>query len=103
VRTDDGRCAQLRRSVCTVTTVGAYRRLFHGRARTGRASGTFRHDQRRSGGLVGASAVTLVGLGCGDERRAYAVRGRFEGEHGGKSVGLLDHAGAVEGLGRGDC
>src|SRR6185437_12391009 len=81
---------------CAVTTVGVHRRLFHGRPRTGRASGTFRLDQRCSGRLVGASAITLVGLGCGDERRDYAVWGRFEGEHTGKSVGLLGRAGAVE-------
>jgi hypothetical protein len=80
VRSYDGRCAQLRGSVCTV---GCFT---DGR---GRASGTFRLDQRRSCRLVGASAITLVGLGCGDERRAYAVWGRFEGEHVGKSVGLL--------------
>ena len=34
------------------------RRPFHGRPRTGRASGTFRLDRRRTGGL-GASAITF--------------------------------------------
>jgi hypothetical protein len=37
----DGRYAQLRRSVCTVAAVGAHRRLFHGRPRTGRADRIF--------------------------------------------------------------
>jgi hypothetical protein len=44
---------------------------------------------------VGASTITLVGLGCGDDRRAYAVRDRFEGKHAGKSAAFLDHAGAA--------
>ena len=41
-------------------TVGAHRRLFHGRPRTGRASGVFRLDRRRLVGLVGASAIALM-------------------------------------------
>jgi hypothetical protein len=92
VRTYDGRRAQLRRSV---RTVGCFTDG-HGRAApAAHASLT----SASPAGLVAASAITLVGPGCGDERRAYAVWGRFEGEHVGKSAGLLDHAGAVEGLG----
>ena len=106
-RTYSGRpSARLGRSVRAATTVGV--RSCGGRsapsavsrtATDGRASGRFRLDQRRSGRLADASAVTLVGLGCGDDRRAYAVRGRFEGKPIGKSACLLDCAGAVEGLG----
>ena len=48
---------------------------------------------------MGSSTITLVGLGCGDDRRAYAVRGRFEGSRIGKSAWLLDYGGAVDGLG----
>jgi hypothetical protein len=43
--------------------------------------------------------VALVGHGSGDDRRAYAVRGRSEGNSMGKSACLLDYAGAAEGLG----
>ena len=41
------RSGQLRRSVCAVATVGAHRRRFHGRPRTGRAGGVSRLDARR--------------------------------------------------------
>jgi hypothetical protein len=45
-RTYSGRASgPLGRSVCTVTTVGVHRRRFHGRPRTGCASGTFRLDR----------------------------------------------------------
>jgi hypothetical protein len=106
-RTYSGRpSARLGRSVWAATTVGV--RSCDGRcapsafprtATDGRTSGRFRLDQRRSGGLVGASTITLVGHGCGDDRRAYAVRGRSEGNSMGKSACLLDYAGAAEGLG----
>ena len=41
-------------------TVGAHRRLFHGRPRTGRAGGVFRLDARRSVGFVGTSAIAMM-------------------------------------------
>ena len=53
----DGRCAQLRRSVCTVAAVGVHRRRFHGRPRTGRAGGVSRLDARRP-------SVTVPGAVC---------------------------------------
>ncbi len=51
-------------------TVGAHRRLFDGRPRTGPDSGVFRLDRRRSVALTGASAIALMA------RRPSATRGR---------------------------
>jgi hypothetical protein len=53
----DGRYAQLRRSACTVAAVGAHRRLFHGRPRTGQADRIFPGLRRASGGAGHASPV----------------------------------------------
>jgi hypothetical protein len=50
----------LGRSVRTVGTVGTHRRRFHGRPRTGRASGLFRFDRRRPVGFVGASTIARM-------------------------------------------
>ena len=52
-----GRSGQLRRSACAVTTVGAHRRLFHGRPRTGHASGVFRLDVRLTAWIRGWAAA----------------------------------------------
>ena len=52
----DGRYAQLRRSACTVAAVGAHRRLFHGRPRTGRADRIF-PGLKVNGGAGRASPV----------------------------------------------
>ena len=48
----DGRCAQLRRSGCTVVVVGVHRRRFHGRPRTGRASGVSSRESAPRAGRV---------------------------------------------------
>jgi hypothetical protein len=44
----DGRCANLRRSVCTVAAVGVHRRRFHGRPRTAALAAFSGGGERRS-------------------------------------------------------
>ena len=105
-RTYSGRpSARLGRSVWAAATVGV--RSCDGRCAPSAVSRTATdgpHQRQVSAGpaplgLAGASTITLVGHGCGDERRAHAVRGRSEGNSMGKSACLLDYAGAAEGLG----
>jgi hypothetical protein len=63
-----------RTGVCAVRTVGAHRRLFHGRPRTGACSGVFRLDRCRSVGLVGASAIALMACRLSAMRAGHRVR-----------------------------
>src|SRR5690242_12037421 len=85
----DGRCAYLRRSVCTVAAVGVHRRLFHGRPRTGlrpapyfgppRAAGPGLRPQRgASAAACDARTVTGHLVLRPERRRIPAVRVRAE-------------------------
>jgi len=78
-RTHSGRASVLLgRSVCIVGTVGAHRRRFHGRLRTGRAGGIVRLDARRR--------VRSASL-CGPPRRPGGSRARRAGKAGALMAG----------------
>ena len=83
----DGWCGQLGRSVRHVRTVGVHRRRFHGRARTGCASGVFRLDVLGLVGFAGASATALTAC-CPSATRA---RRRVPVPPGNTEPGVIRH------------